>query len=137
VSPFNWTVFVENGERVDFAHVNTMRQRTLAVPDASGGFIARLDAAYRPLAQAQWSTRSRYGDTEPERALARAAWTATSLGFFRWFADVPVYDGASPDGSCVWFRDLRFETPGRDRLPFRYGVCRPNADAPWQLDAAG
>ena len=137
VSPFNWTVFVESGDRVAFAHVNTRRQAVLPAADASSGFIARLDASYRPLALAEWNTRPRYGDTESERAVARAAWSAAALDFFRWFADVPVYDGASPDGACVWFRDLRFETPGRDRLPFRYGVCRPNPDAPWQLDAAG
>jgi inner membrane protein len=137
VSPFNWTVFVETDDRVDFAHVNTRRDHVLPAAEASSGFVARLDAAYRPLAQAQWNTRSRYGHSDRERVLARAAWSAGSLAFFRWFADVPVVDGVSPDGTCVWFRDLRFETPGRDRMPFRYGVCRPDADAPWQLQAAG
>ena len=29
--------------------------------------------------------------------------------------------GAVP---CVWFYDLRFVVPGRETLPFRYGLCR-------------
>ena len=32
--------------------------------------------------------------------------------------------------SCVWFEDLRFVTPGRERVPFRYGMCR-DAGGAW------
>ena len=28
---------------------------------------------------------------------------------------------------CAWFRDLRFDFPGREEGPFRYGVCLPAA----------
>jgi hypothetical protein len=31
----------------------------------------------------------------------------------------------------VWFRDLRFETPGRGNTPFIYGMCG-KGDGPWQ-----
>jgi hypothetical protein len=36
----------------------------------------------------------------------------------------------------VWFKDLRFLTPGRDSMPFRYGMCRLAQDAwrPFRLD---
>ena len=62
-----------------------------------------------------------------------AAWRADALAFFRWFADLPALDGVGLDGRCVWFRDLRFETPGRGVTPFRYGVCRDGADGHWRL----
>ena len=133
VSPFNWTVFVRSGERIDFAHVNLLRRQAKPEPTPDTGFIARLDAPYRPLDDARWQTRTRYGETPQERALARSAWGASELAFFRWFADLPAYDGTAPGKSCVWFRDLRFETPGRGTTPFRYGVCRDGPDDRWRL----
>jgi inner membrane protein len=135
VSPFNWTVFVSTGERIDFAHVNLRRREAKADPGPDAGFIARLDAPYRPLDDARWQTRTRYGETQQQRALARSAWEASELAFFRWFADLPAYDGTAPGTSCVWFRDLRFETPGRGVTPFRYGVCRDGPDDRWRLHA--
>jgi inner membrane protein len=133
VSPFNWTVFVTSGERIDYAHVNVHRRQAKPEPTSETGFIARLDAPYRPLDDARWQTRTRYGETPQERALARSAWSASELAFFRWFADLPAYDGTAPGKSCVWFRDLRFETPGRGVTPFRYGVCRDGPDDRWRL----
>ncbi|MDX1375651.1 MAG: metal-dependent hydrolase [Burkholderiales bacterium] len=131
VSPFNWTVFVSDDTTHHFAHVNLVRQapRTLAADD---GFVARLDAAYQPLAQARWETRSRYGESAATQALARDAWNAPALGFFRWFADKPAFDGISEASTCVWFADLRFLTPGREAMPFRYGACRARDDVPWR-----
>lgn len=116
VSPFNWTVFVSDDQVHRFSHVNLRREEVL--PYAPGdGFVRRLDAAYRPLALAQWETRSRYGD-RPE---AREAWNSPAMAVYRWFADLPAIDGQ--DANCYWFVDLRFLTPGRDSMPFRYGVC--------------
>ncbi|KPK08236.1 MAG: hypothetical protein AMJ64_03920 [Betaproteobacteria bacterium SG8_39] len=130
VSPFNWTVFVSDETTHHFAHINLLRQapRALAADD---GFIARLDAAYLPAAQARWETRSRYGEAASTRALAQQAWNAPRLAFFRWFADKPAFDGVTEGSTCVWFADLRFLTPGRENMPFRYGVCRAREDAPW------
>jgi inner membrane protein len=130
VSPFNWTVFVSDETTHHFAHVNLVRQAPRARA-ADDGFIARLDAAYLPVAQARWETRARYGEAESTRALAREAWNAPRLAFFRWFADKPVFDGVTEGSTCVWFADLRFLTPGRESMPFRYGVCRAREDAPW------
>ncbi|MGE0875562.1 MAG: metal-dependent hydrolase [Burkholderiales bacterium] len=137
VSPFNWTVFVSDETTHRFAHVNLVREepRVLA-PDA--GFVARLDAAYQPLARAQWHERPRYGAraTEP---LAREAWSAPSLQFFRWFADLPALDEVTAGPDCAWFKDLRFLTPGRDYVPFRYGACRDAAGGwrAWQRTPTG
>ena len=115
---------------------STSRRQAKPEPTPDSGFIARLDAPYRPLDDARWQTRTRFGETQQERALARSAWTSNDLAFFRWFADVPAYDGTAPGTSCVWFRDLRFETPGRGGgTPFRYGVCRDGPDDRWRLHA--
>jgi len=64
--------------------------------------------------------------------LARAAWDSPALGFTRWFADRPAFDGLGRGSTCVWFVDLRFVNPGREWLPFQYGACRENDTAPWR-----
>jgi inner membrane protein len=127
VSPFNWTVFVSDARQHHYAHVNLVRERPLSFR-AGDGFVAKLNAPYRPLAQPQWETRSRYGDDD----IAKEAWQAPSLAFFRWFAERPAFDGATRSPDCVWFADLRFLNPGRDWLPFRFGACRERPDAPWR-----
>jgi len=129
VSPFNWTVFLSDEREHRFAHVNVIRREPRRVePDDS--FIARIDSAYLPLDQAKWEVRPRYGEG-PIEELGREAWSSPALGFFRWFAVLPAFDGLSEGSTCVWFIDLRFLTPGRDNLPFRFGACR-EPGAPWQ-----
>ena len=127
VSPFNWTVFVSDSTQHHFAHVNLVRDRPRSFQPGDG-FVAKLDAPYRPLAQARWETRSRYGDDEsgPE------AFQSPALSFFRWFAERPAFDGATRNPDCFWFADLLFLNPGRDWLPFRFGACRERLDAPWR-----
>lgn len=131
VSPFNWTVFVSDAEAHRFAHVNLVREAPLRYREGEG-FIARLDSAYEPLASAHWATRSRYGEGA-ERVLAREAWNSDAMAPYRWFADLPAYDGTSAGSECAWFVDLRFETAGRGSRPFRYGACRDRPGAPWRL----
>lgn len=129
-SPFNWTVFVSGATTHRFTHVNLVRKQPRQVqPD--DGFIARLDAAYLPVAQATWEQRTRYGGHDVD-ALARAAWHSDALGFFRWFADVPAFDGVTAGSTCVWFVDLRFLTPGREQMPFQFGACRDAPGAAWR-----
>jgi inner membrane protein len=135
-SPFNWTVIVIDGERYHYAHINTRRRVPLAASEADG-FIGRLSAPYLPVHQAQWQVRGRFGDDGTE-ALARAVWQAEDFAFFRWFAMFPVLDhaerGATAASGCAGFRDLRFETPGRDALPFRFGLCASTqAGGGWRL----
>ena len=129
VSPFNWTVFASDEAAHRFAHVNLRRAEPL--PPAHD-FVGRLNAAFQPLALARWETRTRYGDSEEEQRIARAAWESPSLGFMRWFADKPAFDGLAAGSTCVWFLDLRFLNPGRDWLPFRYGACQEAPGAPWR-----
>jgi inner membrane protein len=129
VSAFNWTVFVSDDERHRFAHINLVRREPRRYQPGDG-FIARIDSPYLPLAQAIWVERSRYG--EVGQARIRDAWQSPALGFFRWFAAEPAFDGMTESGNCVWFVDLRFATPGRDVTPFRYGACRDSPHAPWR-----
>ena len=130
VSPFNWTVFVSDDEAHRFAHVNLVRKEPRRYQSGEG-FIARLNAPYLPLEQAVWVTRRRYGETD--REMIREAWNSEQLAFFRWFAALPAFDGMSEGSTCVWFTDLRFITPGREGMPFRYRVCREREGAPWRL----
>jgi inner membrane protein len=131
VSPFNWTVFVSDADAHRFANVNLVREARRPYREGDG-FIAMLDSAYEPTASAHWQIRGRYGEGE-DRALAREAWNSPAMATYRWFADLPAYDGRSSGSTCVWFIDLRFYTPGRGTLPFRYGACRDSPDAPWRL----
>jgi inner membrane protein len=130
VSPFNWTVFVSDDAAHRFAHVNLVRKEARAFRPGDG-FVARLDSAYLPREQAIWVTRSRYGETAEAREIARDALQSDSLGFFRWFADLPAFDGVTEGSTCVWFVDLRFLTPGRDTMPFQFGACR-ETNGPWR-----
>ena len=128
VSPFNWTVFVSDDEAHRFAHVNLVRKEARRYAPGDG-FLARVDTPYLPLDQAVWVTRRRYGEIDSD--IIRDAWNSDAIAFFRWFAALPAYDGKMQD--CVWFTDLRFLTPGREGMPFRYRVCRERPGSPWRL----
>jgi inner membrane protein len=130
VSPFNWSVFVSSGDTYRYAHVNLVRKEPRPYQPGDG-FIARIDSPYMPVGQAIWVTRTRYGATD--QALIREAWNSEALAVYRWFADLPAFDGLGAGSTCVWFVDLRFLTPGRDRMPFRWGACRSHPGAPWRL----
>lgn len=127
-SPFNWTVSVYDGQRYHVAHVNTRRSQPLQA-DADSGFIHRLSAPYQPVAQANWQTVARFGGSSTP-AWVHDAWNAEPFAFYRWFAQTPALLGVQEGGGerCAWFRDLRFEFPGREEGPFRYGVCLPPED---------
>jgi len=130
LSPFHWMIVTEDGDRIEHASVSLVREQpVVAAPDA--GFLARISAAYEPLATARWTRVDRYGGGS-DAAFARAALASPALDTFRWFAAYPVLmrvDRAG-DETCAWFQDLRFFTPGRDTVPFRFGACRTGS-GPW------
>jgi len=123
--PFNWTVFVTELETQHYSLVSLSRSEPPAAPADDADFFTRIGAPYMPLANAVWVTVPRYGSGTDDRALAREAWEHPDFAFYRWFSRHPalyrIERGAAP---CVWFEDLRFLTPGRGRMPFRYGMCR-------------
>jgi inner membrane protein len=126
---FNWTVYVSDDAAHRYAHVNLVRDEKKPYKPGDG-FVARLDSPYLPLREAAWVTRS-YGETDQD--LIREAWNADSLAVYRWFADLPAFDGLSRNPTCAYFVDLRFLTPGRDAMPFRYAACRDAPGAAWRL----
>jgi inner membrane protein len=132
VSPFNWTVFVSDEQTHRYAHVNLVRKEPRRYQPGDG-FIARIDSPYMPVERAIWVTRPRYGETNQD--FIREAWTSEALAFFRWFADVPAFDGLTDQ--CAWFADLRFLTPGRDTMPFQFGACRDSPTGPWRAYERG
>jgi inner membrane protein len=131
VSPFNWTVFVSDAEAHRFAHVNLNRIEPRSYRPGDG-FIAMLDSVYEPLSAAHWEMRTRYGEGA-KKTLAQEAWNSPAMAVYRWFAELPAFDGMSTGSTCVWFIDLRFYTPGRATQPFRYGACRDAPEASWRL----
>jgi inner membrane protein len=128
VTPFNWTVFVSDDREHRFAHINLVRTEPIHYAPGDG-FIARVDSPYLPLDQAIWVVRRRFG--EVDERFVEEAWRSGPLAFFRWFADLPAFDGK--EKSCAYFVDLRFDTPGRGGTPFRYGACRDAPGVPWRL----
>lgn len=134
-SPFNWTAIIFDGERYHYAHLNTRRREALQAT-AEDGFIRRLSAHYLPPAMAQWQVRERFGPA-PARELVSEVWGAQAFAFYRWFAMFPMLGEASsePGGDrCADFVDLRFLVPGREQVPFQYGLCATAGDpAGWRL----
>ena len=134
-SPFNWTAVVFDGDRYHYAHLNTRRTAPLeATPEDH--FIRRLSAHYLPVSQARWQQAPRFGEAAVSRT-AREVWGAEAFAFYRWFSMFPVLDQVDPPdaeaGVCASFRDLRFDTPGRGTIPFRYGLC--NGGGQWRAFA--
>lgn len=136
VSPFNWMVVIEDDKGYHYSHVNLIRRQVLKAGD-DAGFIAKLDAVYRPLDQAVWETDVRYGSGS-QGAVVRAVFEHPQFEFFRWFAAYPALHRIDSEASslCVWFKDLRFLTPGRKAFPFIYGMCSVGAGPmrPYGLD---
>lgn len=134
-SPFNWSVFVFDGAQYHVAHVNTRRSEPLrAGPDDF--FVRRFSAPYQPLASATWERWAKFGAAGDD-AVAREVWQHPRFDFFRWFAMYPLVYRVerSAAETCVWYRDLRFAFPGRDSVPFRFGMCRNGEGSEWSLYA--
>lgn len=132
-SPFNWTVSVFDGRDYHVAHLNTRRTQVL---DAEApalfppAFVRRFSAPYAPADQAVWARVPRFGNAGTPAWVQQEAWAHPDFGFFRWFAQTPALieatdSSASGGPRCAVFRDLRFEFPGREEGPFRYGLCLP------------
>jgi inner membrane protein len=135
LSPYNWVVVTQQPAQLRYAYVSLWREQVLPDPGDDAGFFERVGAPYRPLSTAAWESRGLFGNMEDgaDRALIEAAWRAPAFAFFRWFADYPMFYRLDREGThvCAWFEDLRFVTPGRAQVPFRYGLCR-DGDGAWQ-----
>ena len=136
VSPFNWMVVVEDDKRYQYSHINLIRKEVLQAGD-DAGFIAKLNAVYRPPEQAIWYSDVRFGRGS-QGVVVRAVFEHPEFAFFRWFAAYPALHRIDSEAAslCLWFKDLRFLTPGRDGFPFIYGMCSNGAGPmrPYRLD---
>ena len=135
LSPYNWVVITQQPAQLHYAYISLWREQVPPEPGADAGFFERVGAPYRPLVAAQWEERGLFGNAAEvaDRALIEEAWRAPAFAFFRWFADYPMFYRIDREGRhvCAWFEDLRFITPGRAQVPFRYGLCR-EGDGAWQ-----
>ena len=136
VSPYNWTVSIFDGRDYRVAHVNTRRTVPLDAAAPSRwlpAFLHEYSAPYQPERLADLGHRAalwRRGHT----GLGRPGLAHEAFGFYRWFTQTPALlraeetlDAQGRPERCAWFRDLRFEFPGREAGPFRYGLCLPPA----------
>ena len=129
-------VVIEDARGYHYSQINLIRKTVLPAGD-NAGFIARLDAVYRPLDQAIWESDVRYGRGS-QGNVVRAVFEHPEFAFFRWFSAYPALHRIDSEASslCIWFKDLRFLTPGRDGFPFIYGMCSEGAGPmrPYGLD---
>ncbi len=133
VSPFNWMVMVDDGERYHYSLISLSRREPPPplAPDAR--FLTRMGALYLPLDRAAWLQAARHG-TPDQVSSVKEVLAHPRFAFFNWFAAYPALyrvDSGNPH-TCVWFDDLRFFTPGRATWPFRYGMCRETAGGEWR-----
>ncbi len=135
ISPYNWTVIVREPERYHYAHLK-LNARTAQRAPAGASWLGRALAEFQPPALARWKTADKFGDGR-DGALARDIWARPEFAFFRWFASAPALYRIDhrPQGTCVWFEDLRFAAPGRES-PFRFGLCGPDWQS-YRLDREG
>ena len=131
-SPFNWMVVVQQQEIYETAYISLLRDTIPPAPPASAGWLTQVNASYYPVAQARWTKIPRYGAGD-NALLAKLAWESDALMPYRRFALLPAVYRVDIQSAhqCVWFNDLRFALVGR-RLPFRYGVCRNQAEHGWE-----
>jgi inner membrane protein len=131
-----WKLVIVRDEGYETALVHLRRREPPLDPAADAGFIELLYAAYRPPDALRWRL---VPDMIPGHdGLVEAAWQHPALAWYRDFARYPVVHRVQrgPRQHCVWFRDLRFDLPGRPP-PFRYGMCFDPADGTWVRDQLG
>ena len=75
-----------------------------------------------PVEQAIWVTRPRYGAVD--QALIRDAWNSEALAVYRWFADLPAFDGMSADRHASGSSTCAFH-PGAERMPSAGALPQP------------
>jgi len=135
LSPFNWKIIVSTDDHYDVAYVNLHRAVAVAQPPQGSGLFARIDAIYQPVHGFTWQREERFGDSGEQQLLGREAWEAPVMARVRHFIEYPalaLINHREPEGTCVWFDDLRF-TLSDVRNPFRFGACRSNQQSDWHL----
>lgn len=119
LSPFHWHLVLADGDGYRTAFIDLLA-------GAPGASIT----GYRTRGDLIWRVRPGPGSS----ASSRTIWSLPELAAYRAFAVLPVVYRIDDDarGTCVWFADLRHALPWGPP-PFRQGVCRASAEAPWRL----
>ncbi len=130
LSPLNWKLLVEEDGRY---HTAYLRLRGQAWSPPAPAWLAAMMEHYREPGSLAWQEIPRLGSDSPN--LVREAWEDAALAEYRRFAQFPrLYRiDREDERTCVWFTDERFVLPEMTP-PFRYGLCRTNAQAPWRLE---
>ena len=132
-SPFNWKIIIESADYYDVGY--TSLSGGYAGHGGGTGFWDQVRATYRSPGEMHWRRQERFGVSGAEREAVKRLWEDPQLDYFRRFAELPVLYRIDREGSasCVWFTDLRYVLPFLTP-PFRYGLCRDGARAPWRLE---
>lgn len=132
LSPYHWKIIIRDHETYHIADIDL--SASAEKPRTGAWLLSKMIAAYRPSMENNWHIQQLFGNDPTRSALLRQAWLAPTFMPFRGFAQFPVLDSVDTQesGFCAWFYDLRFKFP---ELPpsFRYGVCRENDQADWQM----
>jgi len=133
LSPFNWKLIIDSGNRYDVAYVNLAGGYSSA--GGAGGFWNGVRATYKAPDKLFWEAYRQFGDNRENTGYIRTLWENPQLEYFRRFAEFPVLyriDNTA-DGRCVWFTDLRYVLPYMTP-PFRYGLCQEHSAPSWTLE---
>ena len=79
LSPFNWMVVVEQPQGYYLAYINLRLAEISQEPTKNASWLARLNASYRPVKDAQWQPVPRDGVVDADRDLVKAAWNSDCL----------------------------------------------------------
>ncbi len=133
LSPFHWKIIIRNEETYHLADMD-LQQSIPQSQNHATWLLAKMAAAYRPIAENNWQIHRQFCDDPTNKTLIREAWLDPAFEPFRAFAQFPLLErtDASEQGLCAWFYDLRFKFP---ELPpsFRYGICRQNEQSNWKM----
>ena len=128
--PFNWKLIRRTDDGYSVAHLNLLADPVEFEHVSYGNPLS----SYRSRKNLHWQPRLIFGLDSDISATAAEAWVQPQFTKFRQFTRFPVLYRVDQKGTetCVWFADMRYELPF---LPpaFRYGLCRTEIDAPWQL----
>jgi len=134
LSPLHWKIVVPDAHGHYLAHVRLTERAAFPPVLAEWLGLGKLLHAYRASDDAEWRQYLLFDESMEDATLVRSAWQHPLLSRFRQFAALPTLYriDRTTAGLCVWFTDLRFTLPSL--LPaFRYGLCRTDRNAPWQL----
>jgi len=134
LSPFHWKIIIRDHETYHVADIDLRDSGGQQQNNTDAWLLVKMAATYRPVTEHNWKIQPQFGNDPANTALIREAWLAHAFAPFRDFAQFPVLDSVDKQEQkfCVWFYDLRFKFP---ELPpsFRYGACRENDQADWQM----